>query len=194
MRTRARKYTRSIWASWAVAMGTLPAAHVAYAQTDGGLEEIVVTARKQKESLQDSPVSITAFTNDMLDRMHVDQLDGISKATPNMMFDTGTSFSGGTSAAAIYIRGIGQIDFTLNSEPAIGIYLDGVYIGTSIGSVLDLTEIEQVEVLRGPQGPVRAQHHRWRDQHHQQYAGSGTVHGFEGHRLVGRPVGLSAAR
>ena len=153
MRTRAGKYTRSIWALLAVAEEPRRP-RTWRLVTDGGLEEIVVTARKHAESLQDSPVSITAFTNDMLDRMHVDQLDGISKATPNMMFDTGTSFSGGTSAAAVYIRGIGQIDFTLNSEPAVGIYLDGVYIGTSIGSVLDLTEIEQVEVLRGPQGTL----------------------------------------
>ncbi len=154
MRTPARQYAASIWALVAAAAATLPASRVRCAETDGGLQEIVVTARKQAESLQDSPISITAFTKDMLDRMHADQLDGISKATPNMMFDTGTSFSGGTSAAAVYIRGIGQIDFTLNSEPAVGIYLDGVYIGTSIGSVLDLTEIEQVEVLRGPQGTL----------------------------------------
>jgi iron complex outermembrane receptor protein len=127
----------------------------ARAQADGAmLEEVVVTARKREESLQDSPVSITVFSDDMLDQMHIDRLDGIANATPNLMFDTGASFSGGTSAAAVYIRGIGQIDFTLNSEPAVGIYLDGVYIATSIGSVLDLAEIERVEVLRGPQGTL----------------------------------------
>lgn len=138
----------------ALVAGGLPSSQVLHAQTHAGLEEIVVTARKREESLQDSPISITAFTSDKLDRMHIDRLDGIANATPNLMFDTGTSFSGGTSAAAVYIRGIGQIDFTLNSEPAVGIYLDGVYIGTSIGSVLELADIERVEVLRGPQGTL----------------------------------------
>lgn len=162
MRNQAKNFIPSMCVLLAVAAGGLPAWRVAHAQTEAqndvaanvGLEEIVVTARKREESLQDSPVSITAFTNEMLEQMHIDRLDGIGKATPNLMFDTGTSFSGGTSAAAVYIRGIGQIDFTLNSEPAVGIYLDGVYIGTSIGSVLDLSEIERVEVLRGPQGTL----------------------------------------
>jgi len=138
----------------AVAAGSVAVPRVTYAQASTGLEEILVTARKREESMQDSPISITAFTSEMLDQMHIDRLDGIGRSTPNLIFDTGTSFSGGTSAAAVYIRGIGQADFTLNSEPGVGIYLDGVYIGTSIGSVLDLTEVERVEVLRGPQGTL----------------------------------------
>ncbi|MBI2969292.1 MAG: TonB-dependent receptor, partial [Gammaproteobacteria bacterium] len=121
------------------------------AQAGAGLEEIVVTARKREESLQDTPISITAFTGEALEQQHIDQLEGIANFTPNLTFDTGTTFSGSNAAAAVYIRGIGQIDFTLTTEPGVGIYLDGVYIATSIGSVLDLVDIERVEVLRGPQ-------------------------------------------
>lgn len=118
------------------------------------LEEIVVTARKREESLQDTPISITAFTGEALERLHIDSLDAVAGSTPNLVFDTGTIFSGSNAAAAVYIRGIGQIDYTLQTEPGVGIYLDGVYIGTSIGSALDLVDIERVEVLRGPQGTL----------------------------------------
>jgi iron complex outermembrane receptor protein len=127
---------------------------VVYAQGAATLEEVVVTARKREESLQDTPVSITAFSGEALEQLHVDRLDAVAQFTPNLVFDTGTTFSGGTSAAAVFIRGIGQQDFTLNAEPGVGIYLDGVYIATSIGSVLDLVDIERVEVLRGPQGTL----------------------------------------
>ena len=123
-------------------------------QNEAGLEEIVVTARKREESLQDTPVSITAFTGAMLEQQHITSLDKIADATPNLIFDTGTTFSGSNAAAAVYIRGIGQIDYSMATDPGVGIYLDGVYVATSIGSVLDMVDIERVEVLRGPQGTL----------------------------------------
>jgi iron complex outermembrane receptor protein len=126
----------------------------ALAQDGNGLDEVVVTARKRAENLQTTPISITSFSGAALAEQHIDRLDGIASSTPNMTFDTGTTFSGSTSSAAVYIRGIGQLDFTLTSEPGVGIYLDGVYIGTTIGSVLDLVDIDHVEVLRGPQGTL----------------------------------------
>ncbi len=131
-----------------------PAPVLAQVQGDAGLEEIVVTARKREESLQDTPVSLTAFTGDMLEQQHIASLDKIADATPNLVFDTGTIFSGSNAAAAVYIRGIGQIDYALTAEPGVGIYLDGVYVATSVGSVLDLVDVERVEVLRGPQGTL----------------------------------------
>jgi iron complex outermembrane receptor protein len=128
----------------------------AQADTRSGveLEEIMVTARKREESLQDTPISVAAFTGEAIERQHIDQLDQVASATPNMMFDNSTGFSGSNSAAAVYIRGIGQIDFTLTTEPGVGIYLDGVYVAQSIGSVLNLVDIERIEVLRGPQGTL----------------------------------------
>jgi len=131
----------------------LPVAALAQA-AEAGLEEIVVTARKREESLQDTPVSLTAFTGDMLEQQQISSLDGVAAATPNLVFDTGTIFSGSNAAAAVYIRGIGQIDYAIYTDPGVGVYLDGVYVATSIGSVLDLVDIERVEVLRGPQGTL----------------------------------------
>ncbi len=118
------------------------------------LEEVVVTARRREESLQDTPVSITAFSGEALERLHIDRLNGIGSFTPNLTFDNGTTFSGANSSASVFIRGIGQVDFTLTTEPGVGIYLDGVYLSQTIGSVLDLVDIERVEVLRGPQGTL----------------------------------------
>jgi iron complex outermembrane recepter protein len=123
-------------------------------QSASGLDEIVVTARKREENLQNVPISITAFDSKMLEQRHVDRLDGLASFTPNLVINSGTSFSGSSAAAAIYIRGIGQSDFTLTTEPGVGVYLDGAYIATSIGSLLDLADIKTVEVLRGPQGTL----------------------------------------
>ena len=135
------------------ALGIITAPNAA-AQDGAGLEEITVTARKREESLQDTPISITAFSGDALEQQHITSLDGIAAMTPNTVIDTGTSFSGSTTSSAAFIRGIGQIDFTLVSEPGVAIYLDGVYIPHSLGSLLDLVDIERVEVLRGPQGTL----------------------------------------
>ena len=127
---------------------------VVRAQASDGLEEIVVTARKREESLQTTPISITAFSGEALAARDVDRLEGIAEATPNLIIDAGTSLSGTTTAAGIFIRGIGQSDFTLTTDPGVGVYLDGVYISNSMGSLLDLTDTERVEVLRGPQGTL----------------------------------------
>ncbi|MGI9229036.1 MAG: TonB-dependent receptor plug domain-containing protein, partial [Gammaproteobacteria bacterium] len=125
----------------------------AVAQGGNVLEEITVTARKREESLQDTPISVTAFTGDMLEQQQIDDLDGVASSTPNLEFDYSSTFSG-ANAGSVYMRGIGQIDFTLTTEPGVGIYLDGVYISQSIGSVLNLVDIDTVEVLRGPQGTL----------------------------------------
>ncbi len=119
-----------------------------------GLEEIVVTARKREESLQRTPISITAFTGASLEEQNITNVSQIAEATPNLIFDAGAPISGTSSAASVYIRGIGQIDFTLTTEPGVGIYVDGVYLSQSIGGVLDLLDIERIEVLRGPQGTL----------------------------------------
>ena len=120
----------------------------------GVLEEVVVTARKRTESLQDTPVSISAFTAHSLDQKQITNISQVDQFTPNMVFNTGAQISGTSSAASIFIRGIGQVDFLLTQDPGVGLYLDGVYIARSIGSVIDLIDIERVEVLRGPQGTL----------------------------------------
>ena len=119
-----------------------------------GLEDIVVTARRRSENLLDTPISITAFTERSLTQSGVQDVSQIDDFTPNLYFSPTANISGSQSAASIFIRGIGQTDFTLTTEPGVGLYVDGVYLARSVGSVLDLVDIERVEVLRGPQGTL----------------------------------------
>ncbi len=129
----------------------------AQAQESAGsfaLEEITVTARKQTENIQTTPISITAFTAERLDAQGITQISRIQDFTPNLTFANIPSNSGVASNAAVYIRGIGQNDFAPTVEPGVGIYVDGVYLGRSVGSVFDLIDVSSVEVLRGPQGTL----------------------------------------
>ena len=120
----------------------------------GLMEEVTVTARKREEGLQDTPISISAFTGDSLEARGVAQVNDIQNFTPNLTFQNGAAFGGASSSAVIFIRGIGQSDFLPTVEPGVGLYVDGIYYGRSVGSVLDLIDIERVEVLRGPQGTL----------------------------------------
>lgn len=117
------------------------------------LEEIVVTARKRTESLQDTPIAVSAFTGDSLERRQVTSVAQIERFTPSLVFDTSEGIGGGSSAQ-IFIRGVGQSDFNVGAEPGVGVYLDSVYIGRTPGANLDLMDLQQVEVLRGPQGTL----------------------------------------
>ena len=132
-------------------------ADTAFAQSSAGgpqVGEVTVTARWREERLQETPVSITAFTAPDLQARHLTNLSQIAAFTPNLVFDPGTGDTGGSANAQVYIRGVGQSDFLFTSEPGVGIYVDGVYMARSIGSMMDLIDVERVEVLRGPQGTV----------------------------------------
>ncbi len=118
------------------------------------LEEIVVTARKREEKLRDLPLSVSAFTAADLEARQLDNIAQLSDATPNFTFESTTPISGSSASSSVYIRGVGQFDFTLVSEPGVGVYLDGVYVARSVGSVLDNIDVERIEVLRGPQGTL----------------------------------------
>ncbi len=117
------------------------------------LEEIVVTARKRVESLQETPVSVTAFTADELESLSVSNLAGLGNFTPNMTVTYSQGNSGGSNFGAT-IRGVGQFDFLITTDPGVGVYLDGVYLGRTTGAVLDLLDVERIEVSRGPQGTL----------------------------------------
>ena len=128
--------------------------YVAAAEGSATLEEIVVTARKREESLQDTPLAVTAFGARDLEQRNINGLSEVSRYMPNIQFDNVASESGGGSSSQIAIRGIGQTDYVITIEPGVGLYLDGVYIGKSVGSLIDNVDIERVEVLRGPQGTL----------------------------------------
>ena len=122
--------------------------------TAGGLEEITVTARKREERLQETPISITAFSGRGLEERQITQIDQIAADVPNLTIKSSVATSGNSSSASFFIRGIGQSDFLLNVDPGVGLYVDGVYIPRSIGGLLDLLDPERIEVLRGPQGTL----------------------------------------
>jgi iron complex outermembrane receptor protein len=119
---------------------------------DEGLEQIVVTAQRFEEPLQDVPISITALSAPMLDDRQIQTLTDLQKAVPNTLLVDGGSGSG--KAATVFIRDIGQGDYQNTVEPGVAIYLDDEYLATLYGSMMDLLDLERVEVLRGPQGTL----------------------------------------
>ena len=118
------------------------------------LEEIVVTAQRREESLQDTPVAVSAFTADAIETKGIDDISEVASFTPNLVFDTTSPVSGLSSGAVVFIRGIGNTDFSLTTDPGVGTYVDGVYMSRSAGGVLDVLDVERIEVLRGPQGTL----------------------------------------
>jgi iron complex outermembrane receptor protein len=131
-----------------------PAASPAPSTGEVVLEDVVVTARKRSEDLQKTPISITAMSAEALEARGVTKVTELSNFTPNLIFQNIPSNSGVASNASVYIRGIGQNDFAPTIEPGVGIYIDGVYLGRTVGGVFDLIDVERVEVLRGPQGTL----------------------------------------
>jgi iron complex outermembrane receptor protein len=123
----------------------------AYAQT---IEEIVVTAEKRSENIQNVPISITAFTADTLRSKDLSDIHSLSNLTPNVNLDGGAPFSGDTSVLSASIRGIGQDDFAFNLDPGVGVYLDGVYLARTFGANQSLLDVDRIEILKGPQGTL----------------------------------------
>ena len=113
-----------------------------------------MTARKRSENLQDAPISITALSSRELVAKGASNIGALQDAAPNLSITTTSPISGSANSASVFIRGIGQIDFTANTNPGVGIYLDGVYIARSVGGVLGLVDVESVDILKGPQGTL----------------------------------------
>jgi len=118
------------------------------------LEEIVVTARKKAESLQRTPITVTAITAEDIQVRNFASITDIGSFTPNVSFSAGATDVGGAVNAVFFIRGIGQLDYALTTDPGLGLYVDGVYLGRAQGAVMELADIAQVEVLKGPQGTL----------------------------------------
>lgn len=133
----------------------LQPAPAALAETpEATLEEVLVTARKREELLQDTPISITAFSQEDIEIRKLNDISQLAEFTPNLEFDFTAPISGSTNNASVFIRGVGQTDYVPNKDPGVGIYLDGIYLARTVGSVLNLLDVERVEVLRGPQGTL----------------------------------------
>ena len=114
------------------------------------IEEIIVTARKRTESIQDVPVSVTAIGKE-LKEANVRRLEDIQNFAPNIYI---RRTPGIASGAAISIRGVSSSESDKSFDPAIGVMMDGMFLGTSSGVLLQNFDIERIEVLRGPQGTL----------------------------------------
>jgi len=115
-------------------------------------EEVIVTAQKRAQDIYDVPVAISAFSAATIEKQGISDLTDIGKFVPNLNV---TGFSAGhTSSTNPFIRGIGLQDHLILTDPGVGVYVDGVYLGRQVGQNWNLTNIERVEVLRGPQGTL----------------------------------------
>ncbi|WP_462163752.1 TonB-dependent receptor [Pseudoalteromonas xiamenensis] len=115
-------------------------------------EKIEVTARKRTESLFETPTAITSISENTIEKANIGNLDDIGKYVPNLNI---TRYGVGNAAhASVFIRGIGLQDHIITTDPGVGVYVDGVYLGRQMGSNLSLPNIARVEVLRGPQGTL----------------------------------------
>ena len=120
------------------------------AQSDLALEEVIVTATRRDESLQDIAVSVSAIDAE-LDQATVRRLDDLQTFSPNLYIRRSPGIASG---ASITIRGIGTQDSDKSLDPAIGVMMDGVFLGTSSGVLMQNFDVQRIEVLRGPQGTL----------------------------------------
>lgn len=136
--------------------GAQPA--TAFAQTAGeegasqaGIQDIVVTARRSEERLQDVPVAVTGYNQEQLAALDIQGFGDIGKTVPNL--DVQRQF-GSASAPQYYLRGVSTGTLKFEADAGIGLYIDGIYLGRPAGTAFDLADVERVEVLRGPQGTL----------------------------------------
>ncbi len=127
---------------------------LAHAQGDNAVEEVVVTAQKTAQNVQNVPIAITAVTAKALAQKGINDVAQLSNIAPNVTLDAGTPFSGSDTVLSAYIRGIGQDDFAFNLDPGVGVYVDGVYLARSVGANTNMLDVDRVEILKGPQGTL----------------------------------------
>ncbi len=136
----------------AIALSLAAASSVAGAQSsDGGLEEVVVTAQRRAEAIQDVPIAITALTGAQLERLNVGDTLDLVKLVPNAFASNNT----GLGTANVYsIRGLNNTESIATFDPPVGTYVDDVFIARQNANNFAFFDVERVEVLRGPQGTL----------------------------------------
>ena len=141
----ARRSSRNVLALAIAALGGLylPGS----VSADGMIEEVVVTARKRSENLQDVPMAVSAYTGDQLRSLQVDEITEIARMTPNVTMNETSGLAGGS--ISVFMRGIGNDP---GLDQGVGIYVDDVYLNRTAGSLLDVFDVERIEILKGPQG------------------------------------------
>ncbi|MDB6161766.1 MAG: hypothetical protein JWO04_5472 [Gammaproteobacteria bacterium] len=146
---RSRAYLRM--AAWGAGIGLL-CANAAAQETQ--LQEVVVTAERRSENIQNVPIAVSAFSAETLASRDLTDIHSLSNLTPGVNLDSGAPFSGDRSVLSASIRGIGQDDFAFNLNPGVGVYLDGVYLARTIGANQNLLDVDRIEILKGPQGTL----------------------------------------
>lgn len=121
------------------------------ATTAGALDDIIVTARKRSEPLQDVPLAVTAFDQRLLTEKAAVNLEALTTSIPNVRLEHVGLFQ---SASSFHVRGIGQAGVESHDDPRVALYIDGAYQSRSAVGLGDMFDVEQVEVLRGPQGAL----------------------------------------
>lgn len=115
-------------------------------------EEITVTAKRREQSIYEVPVAVSAFSGATIQKQGITDLTDVGKFVPNLNV---TGFSAGhTESVNPFIRGIGLQDHLITTDPGVSVYVDGVYLGRQVGQNWSLSNIERIEVLRGPQGTL----------------------------------------
>jgi len=114
------------------------------------IEEIIVTAQKRAQSLQEVPVAVSAFSGEALQDHHVSDVTDLNQLAPSLQVKTDDN----AANPKIFIRGVGLNDFNPNTASAVGLYTDGVYIGSPLAQMAQFFDIDRLEVLRGPQGTL----------------------------------------
>lgn len=136
----------------AIILAAAPAAAQEADATAVQSDEIIVTARKTNERLQEVPIAVTALSGQALEARGIGSVTDLQQVAPNLQFTPGQG--GNSGAIAPFIRGVGENDFIITSDPAVGTYFDGVYVARTFGASAELLDVARVEVLRGPQGSL----------------------------------------
>lgn len=136
----------------AVAWASLPMSAPVSAQEGAlALEEVVVTARRRSENLQDVPIAVTAFSGEALKLRGASDISELAQVVPSVTLEPSRATS---TTLTAFIRGVGQQDPLAGFEQGVALYLDDVYIARPQAALLDIYDVERVEVLRGPQGTL----------------------------------------
>ena len=128
-----------------------PQAAAADVATEGNIGKVVVTARRREETLQDVPVSVTAFSAEQLSKQGIPDITALAFSLPNTTLKASRATN---STLTAFIRGVGQQDPLAGFEAGVGIYLDDIYLARPQGAVAEIYDVERIEVLRGPQGTL----------------------------------------
>jgi iron complex outermembrane recepter protein len=145
--------------SSAIALALTGVSHLAFAQqpaaphgdNDSGLEEIVVVAQKREQKLVDVPIAISAFSSKKLDDAGIRTAEDLASFVPNLTLIPEAS---GNTTYAVSMRGVAQTDSVITADSPVAVYIDGVVVPKLSGGIFDFIDLEQAEVLRGPQGTL----------------------------------------